>query len=142
MAVWHAKVRQQLIDARRESVRCCRTQFGELGGALLEPVTCVTLARLELSQIEAGRVDEVELLARPAARLENIGERRAILLREPEEEIATRTDLVEPRRIEVDRSLVLFELARECLEIVVGTVVELLQPAQRGIGSLDRGEMP
>ena len=58
----------------------------------------------------------------------DVGQRAAVLLGETEQQVAATPHVVETRRIEVDRRLVVLELARQRLDGVVRRVVRLLQP--------------
>src|SRR5256885_3697745 len=81
MAVRHAEVGKNLIDATRQALRRGATQVAERRRALLETRLCLSLARLELAKIESCGVHEIELLASATARLDDLRYRRPVLLR-------------------------------------------------------------
>jgi hypothetical protein len=97
-------------------------------------------ASLELAEIERAAVHELELRARDARRLRYRLERRTILLRQTKDQIAPALHLGQPRGIEVDGAAIFVELAPELLQRVERAIVELLQPGERRIDTLNRRE--
>jgi len=81
VAVGHSQIRQHLIDAARQPSRRRLPQFGEGRRSFLEPSARLTLARLELAQIEAGGIDEIQLLTGATPGLDHLGKRTAVFLR-------------------------------------------------------------
>ena len=107
-AVGHAEIRQHLVDRAAESLgRLRREATVSVAARSRSACAADALALLERAKIELGGVDEIELRARRAPRLDHVGERRAVLLRETEQQIAPAPHLLEPLRIELDARLVL-----------------------------------
>ena len=105
--VGHAEIGQHFVHGARQSLGACRAKRRERGRALVQRGARRALALLERAKVEPGRVDEIELLSRGSARRDDVGERGAVLLREPEEQIAPPTHFLEALGIELDGRLVL-----------------------------------
>ena len=138
VAVGHAEIRQHLVDGAGEPIGAGGAQRRQRRGALDERGARLTLARLELPNVQSRRVDEIELGARLGSRSNHVGERAAVLLREPKEEVAPAPHIVEPRR---DRARPTPSYSasspRQRLDCVVRGVVRLLEARQRWIDALD-----
>ena len=133
VAVGHAEVGQHLVDRACRAARppCVRAR-GERGRARprASPRRAARAPRAPAGRDPRSPPGRARARAtRPVSTTSaSVG---AVLLRQPEEQVAAAAHLVEPRRIEVDRRLVLAELARQRLELVVRGVVQLLEPRER-----------
>src|SRR6476659_10289999 len=110
MPVRHSEVRQDRVDRVGESLGARAAQLGERHRPFIELRSRFSLARLQLTNIESRRVDEIELGARVFAGTNDVGKRAAVLLGEAENEITPAAYLVEPSGIQLDRRFVLLEL--------------------------------
>jgi hypothetical protein len=126
-SVGHAEVREHLFDRAGQALGRRLPHRGERGGRLDEPLPRMGLARVERLQVDAGRIDEIELLARLPAGLDHLGQPGPVLLAQPEDQIPAALHLGEAVGIELHGALVLDQLARQLLERVEAVVVELLQ---------------
>src|SRR5438874_2206334 len=107
--------------------------FGESG-------SCLTLAPLELPNVQPGRIHEIELASCLLAGLDDCQQRAAVFFGETKQQIATPANVFQPGWIQVDGFFVLLELTGQRLDRVVRGIVRLLEPAERRIDSLDRGQ--
>src|SRR4051794_26844583 len=97
---------------------------------------------LQLAEIERTAVHEIELGTRHARSLRNLFERRTILLGETEDQIAPALHLFESRWVQIDAATIFVQLARELLERVERAVVELLEPLEGRVDTLNCGQLP
>src|SRR6185503_7239251 len=96
MSVRHPEVRQDRVDRVGESLGARAAQLGERLRSFVELRSRFPLARLQLTNVESRRVDEIQLGPRILAGPNDVGKRAAMLLREAENEIAPAAYLVEP----------------------------------------------
>src|SRR5437899_146391 len=115
MAVGHSQLGQNFVHRARQTLGTCGPKRRELGRALIELGPRLSLERFELANVEACRVDEIELRLRLLAGANDVVERAAILLAESKQDVASPSHLLESRRIELHGALILLELAGEGL---------------------------
>src|SRR5204862_201728 len=125
----------------RQAIGAGRAQLAQRARAFLKRRTRLSLPDLELADVERRGIHELELSACLLTRANHVSQRAAVFLREAEKQTAATPHVLQPRWIEVDRRLVVFELACQRFDAVVRGVVELLKPRQRGINALNRAEV-
>src|SRR5436190_16552157 len=82
MPISHSEIRQYLIDSARQSLGASCSELTQLGRRLGQRAACGAFPRLELSNVESRRIDEIELDSRLNSRLNDARQRSAVLLRQ------------------------------------------------------------
>ena len=135
-AVRHAELGEDLVHGLRQLRRGAGTLRGERAGGGAKRGGRLRLARDQASQVQAGGVEQIQLGLRFASGSDHVGERGSVLLCEPEQQVASRANRGESRRIEVDAGGIVRKLARQRFERVVAGVEAVLETRERGVESL------
>ncbi len=96
----------------------------------------------EHAKVELCRVEQVELRGRRGTRLEHRGGIGAVLLEQPEEEVATLLQLRQSRRIVLHLLRVVGREAGKFVEVGECGIQQLAPRRHGRIGALERGERP